>query len=86
MMILTIEKLYKCHSQSVCKVVHYGFQTGEGQNWYQSKWKLSNRKKSHTEYFTGLLSTHQTKDGLQICRGDVNLFCSHRNVRTLLNG
>lgn len=32
------------HSQTVLKAVHNGFQTGEGENWYQSKWKLSKRK------------------------------------------
>lgn len=40
----TIQKGYG-HSQTVLKVVHYGFQAGEGENWYQSKWKLPKRMK-----------------------------------------
>lgn len=40
----SLEKFKEFYSQSVCKVIHYGFQTGEGQNRYQSKWKLSGKK------------------------------------------
>lgn len=47
------------HSQSICKIVHYGCQTGEGQNWDQSKWKLLNEKRNRTEYLTGLCTPQQ---------------------------
>lgn len=40
-----LKKVYIFHSQSVCKVVHYGCQTCEGQNWNQSKWKLETERK-----------------------------------------
>lgn len=55
----TIQKGYG-HSQTVLKVVHYGFQAGEGENWYQSKWKLPKRK-TKNDFFRDT-EPHRAKD------------------------
>lgn len=57
------------HSQSVCKVVHYGRQTGEGQNRDQSKRKLLSGKRRHTEFLKG----SRTKQEQQLHKSGLTL-------------
>lgn len=48
--------IFLCHLQSVNKVIHYGGQTGEGQNWDQSKRKLLGERGEMIETFVQTMS------------------------------